>query len=119
MAGYSTVLEVRRLEQDLDKLGLMMCYPKGGWGSSSEGDYVAVRPKDQDSLPIFARDAEMFQGTLRDLRSWLIGIEWARNYDMMLGLSNDKRRVRKEQDVNNRKLLKSLKEAGEHSESTA
>ena len=111
MAGYNTVLEIRRLEADLDKLGLMMCYPKHAWGSE-DNEYVAVKPKDEDSLPIYARDVELFQGTLRDLRSWLIGVEWARAYDNMLKISDTKKRERKEQDYRNRKLLRML-ETGE------
>lgn len=110
MSGYQTVLEVRRLEEDLSKMGLMMCYPKhGGWGSSSREDYVAVKPKDLESLPIYARDAELFCGTLRDLRSWMVGVEWARSYDMMLRLSNDKKREAKEQNVRNENLIRRMK----------
>lgn len=111
MAGYDLVLEVRRLEKDLDDLGLMMCYPKHAWGNNEHGEYVAVKPKDSDSLPIYARDAELFQGTLRDLKAWLVGIKWARSYDMMLRLSDDKKRADKEQKVRNKKLMQAI--AGE------
>ncbi len=109
MSGYQTVLEVKRLEEDLDKMGLMMCYPRNGWGSDRGVDYVAVKPKDEESLPIYARDAELFCGTLRDLRSWMIGVEWARGYDMMLRLSDEKKRTAKEQNVRNERLIKWLK----------
>ena len=109
MAGYSTVLEVRKLEEDLDKMGLMMCYPKHAWGNNEHGEYVAVKPKDAESLPIYSRDAELFQGSLRDLRSWITGVEWARNYDMMLRVSDEKKRTRKEQDQRNRNLLQAIK----------
>lgn len=108
MSGYNTVLQVRRLEEDLSLLGFMMCYPKHGWGAERGVDYVAVKPKDQDSLPIYARDAQMFCGTIDDLRSWLDGVKWARDYDRMLRLSDDKKRERKEQDVRNKNLLKML-----------
>jgi hypothetical protein len=108
VSGYNTVLQVRRLEEDLSLLGFMMCYPKHGWGAERGVDYVAVKPKDQDSLPIYARDAQMFCGTIDDLRSWLDGVKWARDYDRMLRLSDDKKRERKEQDVRNKNLLKML-----------
>lgn len=108
MAGYDTVLEVHRLEKDLDELGLMMCYPKHTWGNNEHGDYVAVKPKDLDSLPIYARDAEMFQGTLRDLKTWLIGVQWSRSYDMMLKISNQRKRSAAEQKVRNRKLMNAI-----------
>jgi hypothetical protein len=108
MSGYNTVLQVRRLEEDLSLLGFMMCYPKHGWGAERGVDYVAVKPKDQDSLPIYARDAEMFCGTIDDLRSWINGVKWARDYDRMLRLSDDKKRERKEQDYRNQKLVKMI-----------
>lgn len=111
MAGYDTVLEVRRLEKDLDELGLMMCYPKHSWGNNEHGEYVAVKPKDADSLPIYARDAELFQGTLRDLKSWMVGIQWSRSYDMMLKISNQRKRDTAEQKVRNKKLMQMI--AGE------
>jgi hypothetical protein len=108
MSGYNTVLQIRRLEEDLSLLGFMMCYPKHGWGAERGVDYVAVKPKDQDSLPIYARDAEMFCGTIDDLRSWIDGVKWARDYDRMLRLSDDKKRERKEQDYRNQKLVKMI-----------
>lgn len=108
MSGYQTVLQIRRLEEDLAKVGLMMCYPKHGYGVD-RGDYVAVKPRDAESLPIYARDAELFCGTLSGLRDWLTGVEWARSYDMMLRLSNEKRRAKKEQDLRNEHLIKLLK----------
>ena len=108
MSGYHTVLQVHRLEEDLAKLGLMMCYPKHGWGSSSGDDYVAVKPADQDSLPIYARDAQLFCGHLGDLRSWIEGIKWARQYDEMIRLTTDKKRQRKEQDYRNQKLVRMI-----------
>jgi hypothetical protein len=111
MAGYQTVLEVRRLEEELDKLGLMMANPKHGWGNESE-EYVSVQPKDADSLPIYARDVQLFTGSLRDLRAWMAGVTWARGYDMMLKLSDEKKRNGKEQVYRNRKLMKML-ETGE------
>lgn len=86
-----------------------MCYPRAGWGSDRGIDLVAVKPKDAESLPIYTRDAELFCGTLEDLRSWLTGVEWARSYDMMLRLSNEKRRAKKEQDLRNEQLIKRLK----------
>lgn len=108
MAGYHTVLQIRRLEEDLSALGLMMCYPKHGWGSSTGDDYVAVKPKDLDSLPIYARDAQLFCGSLDDMRSWIEGLKWARQYDEMLRISNGKKRERKEQDYRNQQLVKMI-----------
>ena len=115
MAGYQSVLELRRLEAQLDKLGLMLSAPKhGGWGGDDYSDRAGVKPKDQDSLPIYARDAEMFCGTIEQIKVWLIGVEWARNYDMMLRLSDDKKRTKKENDYRHARMLREL--AKDHTE---
>ena len=106
MSGYSTVLYVHRLEKSCDELGLMMCYSRYGGGDVKSKDRVAVKPKDNDSWPLFARDSELFAGTLDELEAWLAGIQFARRYDVMLfGAENDKKRDRKEQDVRNKQLV--------------
>lgn len=108
MSGYKTIQRIRELEQQIDELGFKFSSSKHGFYEKDFGDVVTLTPKDQDSLPIYARDAEMFVGTLEDVHVWLLGVHWARNYDMMLKLSNQKKRERKEQDVRNRRLLKQL-----------
>jgi len=95
MAGYNAVLELRRLEKAVDELGFMLASPRtGNWGS--DGDRVSLKPKDADSVPIYNRDAEVFTGTLEQLQTWIRGVEWARSYDMMLKLSDEKKRAAKE-----------------------
>lgn len=97
MSGYNAVQSLRRLEADVNALGFMLCAPKhGGWGSDDFNDRVAIKPKDADSLPIYTRDAELFVGTLEQLKVWLTGVRWAREYDMMLKLSDEKKRAVKE-----------------------
>jgi hypothetical protein len=94
MSGYNTILRFRRVEEQVERLGFMFCHPKHGYGGDS--DYVALRPKDADAVPIYSRDAELFVGTLEDLVVWLRGVEWARSYDMMLRITDDKKRARAE-----------------------
>lgn len=107
MSGYNTVLKIRRLEERCMNLGFMLCHAKHY--HNEFGDVVALKPKDIDSLPIYSRDAELFIGTLEELEYWLRGVEWARQYDEMLRVSNSKKRERKEQDERNRKLARILK----------
>lgn len=108
MSGYQTILRIRRLEEAVDKLGFMLTMPKhGSWSDSV--DQVSLRPKDAESVPIYNRDAEVFCGTLDQLNAWIVGVQWARDYDMMLKLSDDKKRERKEQDLRNRHLMQLLK----------
>jgi len=106
--GYDQILQMRRAEAKANELGFMFCYPKAGWGNN-EGTYLALRPKDADSLPIYARDAQMFTGTLDGIEHFMLGIEWARQYDEMLRVSTKAKRERKEQDVRNKKLVEILK----------
>jgi hypothetical protein len=95
MAGYNAILELRRLEKAVDELGFMMSSPRtGNWGN--DGDRVSLKPKDADSVPIYNRDAEVFTGTLEQLQVWVRGVAWAREYDSMLKLSDDKKRAAKE-----------------------
>ncbi len=96
MAGYNTVLRIRRLEEAVDKLGFRMGHTKHGNYKQEFGDTVALFPKD-DCLPIYSQDAEIFVGTLDDLDHWLRGLAWAREYDRMLNMTDDKRRTRYEQ----------------------
>jgi len=109
MAGYNAVIELRRLEQAVDELGFMLAAPRtGNWGS--DNDRVSLKPKDEDSLPIYSRDAEVFTGTLEQLQVWIRGVQWAREYDRLAVDKNiDKKRKRKEQDERNRQLMATIK----------
>lgn len=108
MNGYQAILRLRRLEEAVDKLGFVITAPKhGSW--SDEHDQVGLKPKDAESVPIYARDAEVFCGTLDQLNVWINGVMWARQYDYMLKVSDEKKRERKEQDVRNRHLMQRLK----------
>jgi hypothetical protein len=108
MAGYNAIMSLRRLETEVNNLGFMFSHPKNGWGNDIS-DRVALKPKDLDALPIYARDAEIFCGTLEELQIWIRGVHWAREYDTMLRLSTAEKRERKEQDERNRQLANLLK----------
>ncbi len=112
MSGYNLIRKIRTLEEQLDRLGLMMCQSRHGYHNEF-GDVVGVKPKDTHSLPVYSRDAEMFVGTIEALEYWLMGVEWARKYDSLLfGNKHQSNRERKEQDYRNYVLLKTL--AKEH-----
>jgi hypothetical protein len=113
MSGYNSVLKIRRLEKEIDELGFRWGNSKHGtWGNHQYGDVIALFPND-DSLPIYSRDAELFTGTIETLEVWLNGFRQAREYDrMLMGHSLDKRRDRKEQDYRNAQLMLQIKEAG-------
>lgn len=113
MAGYQTILHLRRLEERVDLLGFRMGNPRHGNYQQEFGDLVALFPKD-DCLPIYSRDAEIFVGTLESMEVWLTGFEKAREYDrMLMGKTVESKRERKEQDYRNTQLMRKIAEAGQ------
>ena len=108
MSGYEAVVKIRRLERECDELGLMFCQSR--FVRQHGNDVLALKPKYQESLPVYTRDAEIFLGTIAELEVWLRGVQWCREYDrMVFGNKHDKARERKEQDERNRQLMKVLK----------
>lgn len=109
MSGYNLLQKIRRLEVDLDNLGLMMASASHYY--RDYGDVISVKPKDSNSLPIYSQDAELFIGRIEDLEFWLQGVEWARKYDSMIfGKTHDKNREKKEQIYRNEMLVSILKD---------
>ena len=108
MAGWNQIQQVRKVEERADKLGLKFAAYRH---DDSFGANVALIPKDQDTLPIYSRDAELFAGTLEGAAYWMQGVMWAREYDrMVIDRKMDAKRARKEQDERNRQLMKMLKD---------
>ncbi len=113
MSGYHTILRIRRLEEEVDKLGFRVGNPKHGNYRQEFGDVVSLSPKD-DSYPIYSRDAELFVGTLEELEVWLRGFQKAYEYHrMLIGRNFEKTIERKEQDYRNNQLINRIKSAGE------
>ena len=108
MSGWNQIQQVRKLEERADKLGLKFAAYKH---DDRYCENVALVPKDKDVLPIYARDAVMFAGSLEGAACWMQGVMWAREYDRMAVDRNlDKKRERKEQDERNQQLAKTLKD---------
>lgn len=112
MSGWNTIQEVRRIEEQVTKLGFKFSSPKhaGHWSDPGYQDMVSLVPGDE-CLPIYSRDAEIFTGTLAQVRTWLQGVEWSRNYDMLHKISNDDKRIAAEQKERNRQLMATIKES--------
>jgi len=110
MSGWNTIQRIKQIEAQIDLLGFKFSKSKHSDWTEDHGALSLV-PKDQDALPIYSRDAELFVGSLERLEDWLAGVRWAREYDRMLRLSTDTKRTRKEQDTRNKNLLTSIKES--------
>ena len=108
MAGWNTIRKIRELEERAELLGMRFArYQHNDYNE----DNIALIPKDQDSLPIYTRDAVLFAGSLEQADKFMQGIMWARDYDRMVVDKNiDTKRIRKEQDERNIQLAKILKE---------
>jgi hypothetical protein len=109
MSGWNTIQRLRSIEEQIDKLGFKFSKSKHSDWTDDHGALSLV-PKDHDSLPIYSRDAELYVGSLEQLETWLHGVRWAREYDSMLRLSDEKKRMAAEQKERNRQLMKTLKE---------
>jgi hypothetical protein len=109
MSGWNTIQRIKRVEEEIDKLGFKFSKSKHSDWQEDHGA-LSLRPKDPDALPIYNRDAELFVGSIEGLETWLHGVRWAREYDMMLRLSDEKKREAAEQKERNKQLLRTLKE---------
>lgn len=96
MSGYQTYLRLQRIEEQAQLLGFRLGNPKhGNWGGSSDSDSVSLYPA-EETLPVYSRDAEIFTGTFRDLEIFMAGWAKSQSYDMMLRMTDDKKRKRYE-----------------------
>ena len=109
MSGWNTIQRIKRVEQLVDEIGFKFSKSKHSDWTEDHGALSLV-PKDYDALPIYSRDAELFVGSIERLEDWLAGVKWARDYDMLLRLSDDKKRDTAEQKERNRQLMRTLKE---------
>jgi hypothetical protein len=109
MSGWNTIQRIRNIEEKIDQLGFKFSKSKHSDWSEDHGALSLV-PKDHDALPIYSRDAELFVGNLERLEDWLAGVRWAREYDMLLKLSDEPKRQAAEQKEKNRQLMRTLKE---------
>ena len=109
MSGWNTIERIRRIEKQVDELGFKFSKSKHSDWTDDHGSLSLV-PKDVNTLPVYSRDAELFVGSLERLEDWLAGVRWAREYDSMLRISDDKKRKTGEQKELNRQLMQTLKD---------
>ena len=109
MSGWNTIQRIKRIEEEVDKLGFKFGKSKHSDWTEDHGALSLV-PKDHEALPIYSRDAELFVGSLERLEDWLHGVLWAREYDNMLKISDNDKRAKAEQKEKNRILMRMIKE---------
>lgn len=107
--GWNDVQRMKRVEAQANELGFMFATGRLSFDSNySDGGLLVLKPLG-DALPHYSRDAEIKYGTLEQIETWLGGLVWAREYDSMLNLSNNKGREKKEQQERNRQLMLTIK----------
>ncbi len=106
VAGWQLLRSFRDVEERANKIGLKFAASKY---SGMEFDTIALVPLDEH-LPIYNREAEVFQGTLQDISSWIRGVEWSRNYDNLMMSKNDEKRETAERKYQQRELLKTIRD---------
>jgi hypothetical protein len=107
--GWDDVQRMKRVEARAEELGFKFSSSANyNYGANNIISYICLKPK-EDCLPHYSRDADIFIGTLEEINTWLTGVEWARGYEEMLKLGNDKKRKEKEQVERNRQLLRTIK----------
>jgi len=110
--GWNEINQVDRLREKAHALGFMLTYGRNSYSYSDSGT-ICLQPRD-DELPLYARDAELFYGTVEELTAWLTGVEWARNYDAMIKLTTNDKRKAAEQTERNRQLMYAVKHGKLH-----
>lgn len=65
--------------------------PYNSYSETENIDNIALYPKN-DKLPSYNRDTCLFSGNLNEVENFFTGINWARNYDQMIGAMSDQRR---------------------------
>lgn len=115
MAGWNVIKQIRELELRADRLGMKLA----PFHYDNFGENVALVPKDQDSLPIYTRDAQLFAGSLEGADHFMQGIMWAREYDRMVVDKNiDQKREKKESLLRQQELLKMIKNSDKKNDTT-
>lgn len=107
--GWSDIQRMKRVEEKANKLGFIFASGRYTYDPiDSTNSNIVLKPKD-GCYPHYNRDAEIFYGSVEEIDRWLCGLEWAREYDEMLRLSNDKKRQDREQTERNQQLMKTIK----------
>jgi len=108
--GYELILAVRRLEDDAEQLGLRVTRSEVHRGHIDSP--IALVPKDDESLPVYRRGAEMFSGSVQNAIVWLEGVKWAREYDaMVFERGHDEKRIKREENIRHKKLVQMISES--------
>jgi hypothetical protein len=108
--GWEELQLMKRVEERANNMGFVLSSGKYtyGYDAATAGTLIYLRPKD-DCFPHYSRSADIFCGSIESIDVWLTGLNWAREYDQLIKLSNANKRSEKEQVEKNKQLLKTIK----------
>jgi hypothetical protein len=96
MTGYRTYTRFQRIEAQAKQLGFRLGNPKNGmWATENSLDEVTLYP-DDNALPIYSRDTDIYTGTFDRVEIFLNGWARAQQYDAMLRMTDEKKRKKYE-----------------------
>lgn len=108
MTGYRTYTRYQRIEAQANMLGFRLGNPKNSWASDTP-DEITLYPN-ENALPIFSRDADIYTGTFSEVEIFLNGWIRAQQYDAMLRMTSDDRRKKYEDKERERQRLEKERE---------
>jgi hypothetical protein len=102
--GMHTYTRIKKIEETANKLGFF--FKEDSYGRGRDVFVLAVN---SDVLPAYRHGSEMFFGSVEEIESFLSGITWARQYDLLVGLKTDQRREKAEKRLRNEQLIHMIK----------
>jgi hypothetical protein len=104
--GMSIIDKIKQIEQLANDLGFKFAHPTF---TREYADCISLMPKDDECLPIYNRSAEIYTGPLRDIESFLRGVQWSTEYLKNIKAITPVLILKKEQSVRNHNLITLLK----------
>lgn len=101
--GMRTINRIVSVREQAEKLGFKFSEDKFG----RQDDRICLVVI-EETLPALRDNSTIFSGNLDEVEAFINGFEWARRYDIFLGLQTNKRRERVEKRLRNKKLLASI-----------
>jgi hypothetical protein len=106
--GMKTIRRIKQVERQALRLGFEFVESIGSHLRTDDEISLAVI---EETLPALRNGVQVFSGNLDEVEAFMNGLDWARWYDIALGLQTDDRRAKSEQKVRNKKLLNTIKDS--------
>jgi hypothetical protein len=106
--GMKTIKRLNQVERQALRLGFEFVESIDSHLRTNDEISLAVI---EETLPALRNGEKIFSGNLDEIEAFMNGLDWARWYDIALGLQTDNRRTKLEQKIRNKNLLNSIKDS--------